>query len=205
MSPYEIVYGQKPPPLLPYMPLDSQLDVVDRSLTDRETTLRMLKSNLLKAQNRMKSHTDKKRSDRSYDVGDWVYVKLQPYRQTSLRSHTFQKLSAKFFGPFEIVAKVGLVAYTLALPAGTRLHPTFHISQLKKRIGSHVASVTLPVVHSDSGHVLLMPKRVLDRRLIQRNGRAVPQLLIKWLNTTEEDSTWEDYNKFALQFPRFNP
>ncbi|PHU19078.1 hypothetical protein BC332_10229 [Capsicum chinense] len=165
-TPYEIVYGQKPPPLL----ADSQLDAVDRSLSAREATLRLLKSNLMRAQNRMKVQADKKRSDRCYEIGDWVYVKLQPYRQVSFRSHSFQKLSAKFFGTFEIIAKVGMVAYTLALPEGTKLHPTFHVSQLKKRIGSHLSSTTLPIVHSVSGYVLLVPERVLDRRIIKKHG-----------------------------------
>lgn len=205
MTPYEIVYGQKPPPLLPYMALDSQLDAVDRSLSAREATLRLLKSNLLRAQNRMKSQADKKRTDRCFQVGDWVYVKLQPYRQTSLRSHSFQKLSEKLFGPFEIIAKVGLVAYTLALPEGTKLHATFHVSQLKRKIGNSLASIILPVIHSTSGHILMMPERVLDRRLVQKHGRPATQLLIKWLNTAEEDSTWEDYEAFHLQFPQFNP
>lgn len=96
MTPYEIVYGQTPPPLLPYMALDSQLDVVDRSLTARKTTLRLLKSNLLKAQNIMKSHVDKKRPDRIYVVGDLVYLKPKPYGQTYLRSHN----DCQLFWPF---------------------------------------------------------------------------------------------------------
>ncbi|OIT28094.1 putative mitochondrial protein, partial [Nicotiana attenuata] len=80
MTPYEAVYGQKPPPLLPYMSFDSQLDLVDRSLQAREATIRLLKSHLEKAQNRMKTQADKGKTDRAYAVGDWVYVKLQPYR-----------------------------------------------------------------------------------------------------------------------------
>lgn len=63
------------------MPLDSQLEVVDRILQAREATLRTVKFHLLRAQNRMKSQADKGRTDRNYEVGDWVYVKLQPYRQ----------------------------------------------------------------------------------------------------------------------------
>ncbi|PHT49342.1 hypothetical protein CQW23_09089 [Capsicum baccatum] len=188
-TPYEIVYGQKPPPLLP----DSQLDAVDRSLSAREATLRLLKSNLLKAQNKMKVQAGKKRSDRCNEIGDWVYVKLQPYRQVSLRSHSFQKLSAKFFGTFEIIAKVGMVACTLALPEVTKLHPTFHVSQLKKRIGSHLSSTTLPIVHSDSGYVLLVPERVLDRRIIKKHGEIPKQIS----NLVELEVLILGYNSFS--------
>lgn len=205
MTPYEAVYGQKPPPLLPYMSFDSQLNLVDRSLQARESTLRLLKSQLEKAQNRMKVQADKGRTDRTYAVGDWVYVKLQPYRQLSLKSHGFQKLSPKFFGPFKILAMVGVVAYTLDMPTGKKIHPTFHISQLKRKIGSHSATVTLPVVLSDEGRVLLAPEAILDRRMIQKHGHIVSQVLFKWFNSAPEDSTWEDYYVLKQRFPLFDP
>lgn len=88
MTPYEVVYGQPPPPLLPYLPFDSQLDMIDRSLQARETTIRKLKFHLARAQNRMEVQADKHRTDRSYSIGDWVFVKLQPYRQLSLKDHS---------------------------------------------------------------------------------------------------------------------
>lgn len=97
---YEVVCGQKYSPLLPYMALDSQLDLVDKSLQARETTLKILKFQLQRAQNRMESQATKRRTNRSFSVGDWVYIKLQPYKQLSLKSYAFQKLPAKFFGPF---------------------------------------------------------------------------------------------------------
>ncbi|KAH0663643.1 hypothetical protein KY285_028630 [Solanum tuberosum] len=157
------------------------------------------------AQNMIKIHADKERTEREYAVGDWVYVKLQPYKQVSLKAHTFQKLAAMFFGPFQIIARVGSVAYTLDFPPNAKVHPTFHISQLKKKLGDHTASVVLPLVRSDDGHVLLAPEAILDRRLIKRHGKPLTQLLIKWFNTVEEDSTWEDYQSFIQQFPSFHP
>ncbi|OIT04475.1 hypothetical protein A4A49_06670 [Nicotiana attenuata] len=132
----------------------------------REATLRILKFQLEKAQNRMKVQANKHKTDRSNAMGDWVYVKLQPYMQLSLKQRAFQKLLSKFFVPFQIIAKVGSMEYTLDLPAGTRIYPTFHISQLKRKIGSHSASVTLLVMHSEAGHVLLDPEAILDRRMI---------------------------------------
>lgn len=206
MTPYEVVYGQPPPPLLPYLPFDSQLDMIDRSLQARETTIRKLKFHLARAQNRVEVQADKHRTDRSYSIGDWVFVKLQPYRQLSLKDHSFHKLSAKFFGPFEIIARVGPVAYTLALPAGTKIHPTFHIShQLKKKLGTHTASTDLPTVHLDSGNLLLLPEAILDRRLAQQRGKAITQVLVKWFNSASEDSTWEPLHEFTKKFPQFHP
>nr|XP_016476697.1 PREDICTED: uncharacterized protein LOC107798241 [Nicotiana tabacum] len=155
------------------MSFDSQLDAVDRSLQDREATMRLLRFQPEKAQNRMK--------------------------------HGVQKLSSKYFRPFKILARVGSVAYTLDLPVGTKIHPTFHISQLKKKIGSHSATVTLPIVLSEAGHVLLQPEAILDRWMIQKHGRVVSQVLVKWFNAAPEDSTWEDYHDLKQRFPHFNP
>ncbi|XP_070032984.1 uncharacterized protein [Nicotiana tomentosiformis] len=121
--------------------------------------------------------------------GDWVHIKLQLYRQLSLKSHNFQKLSAKFFGPFQILVRVGAVAYTLNLLKDSKIHPTFHVSQLKKKLESHTIVVTLPIVHLEAGHVLMVPEAIIDRRLIKKNVKLESQLLVKWLHAAEEDCT----------------
>jgi len=73
----------------------------------------MLKYHLERAQMRMKQQADKSRVDRVFEVGDLVYVKLQPYRQHIVAVRTSQKLAAKFSGLFPILAKIGAIAYKL--------------------------------------------------------------------------------------------
>ncbi|OIS95756.1 hypothetical protein A4A49_58682 [Nicotiana attenuata] len=153
----------------------------------------------------MKMQVDKGKTNRSYQVGDWVFIKLQPYRQLSLKNHAYQKTSTKFFCPFQIISKVGPVAYTLALPPYSKIHITFHVSLFKKKLRAHTTSVALPVVHSDSGHVLLEPEAIMDRRLTKKYGKAIAQVLVKWMNVAPEDNTWEDLRDFKLKFPLFNP
>jgi hypothetical protein len=65
-----------------------------------------------------------------------VFVKIQPYVQSTLAACANQKLSFKFYGPFQIIAKIGSVAYKLHLPLSMSIHPVFHVSQLKAAITS---------------------------------------------------------------------
>jgi hypothetical protein len=97
----------------------------------------------------MKKYADLKRSERSFLVGDWVYLKLQLYRQVSVKeSGNSKKLKPKFYGPFEVLTKVGNVAYHLNLPPGSLIYFVFHVSQLKKRVGlSTEILATLPLVN----------------------------------------------------------
>jgi hypothetical protein len=80
-----------------------------------------------------------------------VFLEKQPYVQTSLAPHSNQKLASKYFGPFRVVQKVGKVAYHLDLPSSTSMHLVFHVSQLKKMVGSHVeVTPELPLVYCSS-------------------------------------------------------
>lgn len=110
---------------------DSIDEEVDRSLVTKELKTQLLRFHLHRAQQRMQSLANKRRSDRQLQVGDWVYLKIQLYRQTTVSNQSFTKLSAKFYGPYQVIQKVGPIAYKLLLPPQIFIHPTFHISQLK--------------------------------------------------------------------------
>jgi hypothetical protein len=204
LTPFEAVYGTPPPTLLTYVPGTSRIQAVDECLRDRDAILKDLRHNLQLAQNRMKCQADQHRRDISFNVGDYVYLKLQPYRQTSVALRLSQKLSPRFFGPYQIISKIGPVAYKLSLPAGSQIHNVFHVSLLRKYHGSGIqASPQLPL-HSDASACLPEPEAILDRRTIRKgNYRPKSEILVKWKNAPAEDATWENEWRFSKSYPSF--
>lgn len=165
----------------------------------------MIKDNLLKAQARIKLQADKHRSEREFVEGDMVYLKIQPYRHTSLSTHKSVKLHSKFYGPYRVLERIGKTAYKLLLPEGCQLHNVFHVSQLKKHIGSQVIpSPDLPLV-DDKGYTKVAPSAILQRRMIPRNNEPVVQWFIHWINLPESEASWEDAEFICKVFPSFHP
>ena len=199
-----MVYGQPAPVHMPYFPGDSRVAVVDRSLQAREAAIKLLQFYLTRAVHRMKQHADRKRTDRQFQVGDMVYLKLQPYRQKSVVNRLCLKLSAKFFGPYKVLERIGSVAYKLDLPAGSRIHPVFHISQLKQHVGHLNVQSQLPYLDLD-GVLVKEPVQILDRRMKRGGNVAVSEVLVRWHNTFPEDATWENWTAFHRDYPDFNP
>lgn len=203
MSPFEAVYGQSPPLHLPYLPGESKVAVVARSLQERENMILFLKFHLLRAQHRMQQNANLHRTDRNFAIGDFVYVKLQPYRQGSVVLRSNQKLSPKYFGPYKIIDRCGKVAYKLQLPAGSKIHPVFHVSQLKVLVGNVTTSTQLPSIVSNV--LVREPEAILDRQMVNRQGRAATKVLVKWSNETPEEATWEFLFDLQKKFPNFQP
>ncbi|KAD5961140.1 hypothetical protein E3N88_12613 [Mikania micrantha] len=176
---------------------------LESQLITRDDMLRLLKANLQKAQDRMKVQADLKRREISFEVGDYVFLKLQPYRQRSLAKRRYEKLSPRFFGPYKIKRKVGSVAYELDLPSDARIHPVFHVSLLKPVRGQIPAGdvPTLPI--SEDWEYDLQPHKVLSFRWVTEAGVRVLELLIEWKNRPVEEATWEPYDLLAKQFPQF--
>jgi ribosomal protein L21E len=119
---------------------------------------------------RIEKFADDKRSERQFQVGDMVYVKIQPYVQSSLAQRSNQKLASKFFGPYRVAARMGTVAYHLELPASSLVHPVFHVSQLKQAVGARHSVTTVP----PSEEVLWsVPEHILQRRSIAKGMHSI--------------------------------
>ncbi|CAO2169811.1 unnamed protein product [Urochloa humidicola] len=196
-SPFEALYGYSPK----HFGITDETCVVPEVsvwVQDRQLMNTLLKQHLTRSRLRMKRQEDKNRSERSFQVGDMVLLKIQPYVQSSLANRSSQKLSFKFFGPYKIIEKVGSVAYKLLLPPSSSIHPVFHVSQLKAAPPSD--NQVLPIVPSDID-LPRIPEMVLHRRMITRGLKPVKQILVKWSNWPLEMATWEDAVALQQQFP----
>jgi hypothetical protein len=100
---------------------------LEQWLKEWELLTRIIQQQLQCAQQRMKAQADKSRSERSFQPGDMVFMKLQPYIQASVASRSNKKLSFKYYGPFKVMEKIGEVAYRLDLPETSKIHLVLHV------------------------------------------------------------------------------
>ncbi|MCH93770.1 Ty3/gypsy retrotransposon protein, partial [Trifolium medium] len=200
MTPYQVVYGKPPPPISEYIAGSSLIDACDKVLTTRDEILAVLRKNLLKAQARMKAIIDKKRRDVSYDVGSWVYVKLRPHRQTSLSGDKFCKLHKRFYGPFQVIARVGAVAYKLELPSYSKIHNVFHCSVLKPHQGPPPNEIDQVPLHSIDNHPIITPLTILDSKTDMAAGTPQKMVLVQWSGLSPDDTSWENWNELKSSY-----
>lgn len=197
-----MVYGKPPPTITQYIPGITQVAAVDTYLKERSIVLRDLKRNLRLAQERMQVQANKHRREMEFQVGDYVYLKLQPYRQTSVAFRSSLKLSPCFYGPFEILEKINSVAFRLRLPENAKIHSMFHVSLLRKHLGDRPSPMSaLPPITDDS-IILPAPEKILERRVVQKGCyRPMTEVLVKWMGALEEDATWENLRRFSKAYP----
>lgn len=134
-------------------------------------------------------------------MGEQVLLKLQPYVQRSVVSRPCAKLAYKFFSPYTVLEKIGPLAYRMDLPPDSRVHPVFHVSQLKPFTTDYtLVFAELPRVH-DLLASLTEPVKILERRMMKHGDAPVVQLKIPWSSSSPDAATWEDYDVLCRRFP----
>lgn len=95
------------------------------------------------------------------------------------------------------------MAYKLRLPAGCSIPPVFHVSMLKKKLGGEGISPVIDLPATQEAEMLITREKILATRKITSGQETVLQGLVKWLNLSVEDATWEDKDLILAQFPEF--
>jgi hypothetical protein len=125
-------------------------------------------------------------------------VRLQPYKQLSLKQHGKNKLAPKFYGPYQINRKISHVAYQLDLPDKSRIHNVFHVSCLKRVLGQQQKAQTILPMLDEEGRIILEPEAIIATREKRLRSRVIKEYLIKWKNLPEEDVAWESEHFLQL-------
>jgi hypothetical protein len=173
-------------------------------LEEPEKQVRMVRENLRVTQSRQKSYADHRRRELTFEVGDFVYLKVSPMR--GLRRFKVRgKLTPRFIGLFKILEKRGEVAYQLELPPQlSDAHDMFHVSQLKKCLC--VSEEQIPMKDLDAKEDLSYqehPVRILETfERVTRNKR-IKMCKVQWSHHTEDEATWEREEELKTEFPSF--
>jgi hypothetical protein len=131
MSPFESLYSRKCDTPISWDKPTYRVVRGSELLRDMEDQVVNIKQNLKADHDRHKVYADKKRTNREFKVGENVLLKVKP-KKIPLKLGSCTKLAARFCGPFEILDRIGLVAYMPALSASMNVHNVFHVSLLKK-------------------------------------------------------------------------
>jgi hypothetical protein len=149
----------------------------------------------------MKIYADSKRTEREFQVGDKVLLKLQPYAQASVVNRPYPKLAYKYFGPYTTLERIGQVAYRPELPAESKVHNDFHVSQIKDYRPDHTPTFVELPNPPELDKVDTIPEKILDHMLVKKGNAALPQVLIKWTGLPEDTTIWENSDTLKHQFP----
>ncbi|XP_070034802.1 uncharacterized protein [Nicotiana tomentosiformis] len=168
--------------------------------------IKLIHERLLAAQSHLKSYADNRRRDLEFQFDDWVFLKVSPMKGV-MRFGKKGKLSPRYIRPYNIIRKVGHVAYELDLPSDLEsVHPVFHVSMLRQCIGdpSRVVSVNYVQVTEQLSYEET-PIAILDRQVRRLSTKDVALVKVVWRNKNVEEMTWEAKEDMTSRYPHLFP
>ncbi|GKG08447.1 hypothetical protein Tco_0334279, partial [Tanacetum coccineum] len=176
----------------------------DRTRLVQETTKKILhiKDRLKAARDRQKSYADKRRKPIEFSLGDFVLLKVSPWKGV-VRFGKKGKLTPRFVGPFEIVEKVGHVAYRLDFPEELNsVHDTFHVSNLKKCLADPTLQVPLNEIRVDTKlNFVEEPVEILEKEFKKLKRSRISIVKVWWNSKHGLEFTWVREDQMKLKYP----
>ncbi|KAB2625910.1 S ribonuclease [Pyrus ussuriensis x Pyrus communis] len=192
MVPFEALYGRACRTPLCWSEVGERVLVGPEIVEETTQNVQVIKSNLKAAQDRKKSLVDRHATDRVYEVGDWVFLKLSPWRGV-VRFGKKGKLSPRYIGPYMVTERVGEVAYRLELPPElARVHNVFHVSMLRHYVAdpSHVIPPQPLEINPDLTYDE-EPVTIIDWKEKVLRNKTVNLVKVLWRNHSVEEAMWE--------------
>ncbi|KAL4022825.1 hypothetical protein IC575_016571 [Cucumis melo] len=164
--------------------------------------IQKIRARMLTAQSRQKSYADVQRKDLEFEVGDMVFLKVAPMKGV-LRFEKKGKLSSRFVGPFEILERIGPLAYRLALPPSfSAVLDVFHVSMLRRYVADPTHAVDFePLRISENLSYEEQPVEILAREAKKLRSREISQVKVLWRNHGVEEATWEREEDMQALYP----
>ncbi|GJS43162.1 putative reverse transcriptase domain-containing protein [Tanacetum coccineum] len=180
---------------------DSQLTGLEL-IRDTTEKIVQIKTYLLTARSRQKSYAYRRTKPLEFEVGNMVLLKVSPWKGT-VRFGKRIMLSPCYIGPFKILARVGLVAYTLELPEELKgIHSTFHVSNLKKCLAKGDIIVSMDEIQLDDKlHMIDEPVEVVDREVKRLKQSRIPIIKVRWNSQRGPEFTWEREDQIKKKYP----
>jgi hypothetical protein len=204
MAPFEMLHGRRCQTPLFWSEAGERKVFGTNILQEAEKQFCKVRENLRAAQSRQKIYADHRRRDLSFEVGDFVYLKVSPMRGLC-RFKVRGKLAPRFIGPFKILEKRGEVAYQLELlPQLSDVHDVFYESQLKKCL--HVPEEQIPMEDLDAKEDLSYqeyPVKILETLERVTRNKKIKMCKVQWSHHTEEEATWEREEDLKAEFLSF--
>ncbi|GJS15729.1 hypothetical protein Tco_0410201 [Tanacetum coccineum] len=163
----------------------------------------MIRDRLKTARDRQKSYVDNRRKPLEFQVGDHVLLKVSPWKGI-VRFGKKGKLAPRFVGPFEILERIGSVAYRLRLPEElSGVHDTFHVSNLKKCLVDANLHVPLAEIKIDKTlRFLEEPLKIMNRKIKNLKRSKIPIVKVRWNSKCGPEFTWERKDHMKAKYPQ---
>ncbi|GKF42776.1 hypothetical protein Tco_0126118 [Tanacetum coccineum] len=164
-----------------------------KAYCDLESKVVLIKEKLKAARDRQKNYADKRRKPLEFEVGDKVLLKVSPWKGV-LRFGKKGKLAPRYVEPFEILERIGPVAYRLRLPNElSEVHDTFHVSNLKKCLAyANLHVPPLDEIKVDKTlHFVEKPVEIMDREVKTLKRSRIPIVKVRWDSKHGPEFTWE--------------
>jgi hypothetical protein len=206
MAPYESLYGRVCRTPVCWNEVGER-KLIGPEIVDVTTDkVKIVRERLKTAQDRQKNYADKRRKDLEFQVGEFVFLKVSPWKGT-MRFGRKGKLSPRYIGPYKILERVGKVAYRLALPPDlSRIHNVFHVSMLRKYVHDPSHVLTYQPMGLDE-HLTYEeePVEILDRKEQVLRAKRVPVVKVRWRSQSKETATWEPEETMRSNYPYLFP
>ncbi|KAL0537629.1 hypothetical protein IC582_026612 [Cucumis melo] len=202
MAPFEALYGKCCRSPVCWGEVGEQRLMGPELVQSTNEAIQKIRSRMHTAHSRQKSNADVRRKDLEFEVRDKVFLKVAPMRGV-LRFERRGKLSPRFVGPFEILERIGPVAYRLALPPSlSNVHDVFHVSMLRKYVPdpSHVVDYE-PLEIDENLSYTEQPVEVLAREVKTLRNKEIPLVKVLWRNHRVEEATWEREDDMRSRYP----